>query len=217
MASRASIHRGTRSEPSFRCKLRCSATVHFGRPGRGRLGGLAWLESVAWRRGWARGTRRVGAASRRTTTSATHPKVLSLNPVNHRICFTLCNFQLRPPASLAKVHNILGRGSRAIARKKVNRPAREAKFRPVSAWVTGALVELYRSKGIRGLYSRQAATAELVRRGKNGVCSVADGVRQTVVLRPLRVTILLSHQEYSFRSFAGCCDSRRAAPRRTPC
>src|SRR5438876_8076428 len=48
-------------------------------------------------------------------------------------------------------------------------PARDAKFRPVPAWVTSALVEAYRAKAIHELYSHQAATAELVRAGNNVV------------------------------------------------
>jgi len=48
-------------------------------------------------------------------------------------------------------------------------PAREAKFRPMPAWVTSALADAYRTKGIEQLYSHQAATAELVRDGKNVV------------------------------------------------
>lgn len=48
-------------------------------------------------------------------------------------------------------------------------PARDAKFRPMPAWVTSALTEAYRAKGIEQLYSHQASTAELVRDGKNVV------------------------------------------------
>ncbi|HET6176125.1 MAG TPA: DEAD/DEAH box helicase [Candidatus Sulfotelmatobacter sp.] len=48
-------------------------------------------------------------------------------------------------------------------------PARDAKFRPMPAWVTSALAEAYRPKGIEQLYSHQASTAELVRDGKNVV------------------------------------------------
>jgi DEAD/DEAH box helicase domain-containing protein len=48
-------------------------------------------------------------------------------------------------------------------------PAREAQFRPVPGWVTSDLSEAYRAKGIKELYSHQAATAELVRQGKNMV------------------------------------------------
>lgn len=80
----------------------------------------------------------------------------------------------RPPANLETVHHILGS---LVARYRpeevltaVRRiPAREAKFRPLPAWVTSALAEAYRSKGIRQLYSHQAVTAELVRDGKNVV------------------------------------------------
>jgi len=48
-------------------------------------------------------------------------------------------------------------------------PAREAKFRPIPGWVTSALSEAYRAKGIQELYSHQALTAELVHHGKNVV------------------------------------------------
>jgi DEAD/DEAH box helicase domain-containing protein len=48
-------------------------------------------------------------------------------------------------------------------------PAREAKFRPIPGWVTSALSEAYRAKGIQELYSHQALTAELVHDGKNVV------------------------------------------------
>jgi DEAD/DEAH box helicase domain-containing protein len=37
------------------------------------------------------------------------------------------------------------------------------------AWVTSALAEAYRAKGIKQLYSHQASTAELVRDSKNVV------------------------------------------------
>jgi len=48
-------------------------------------------------------------------------------------------------------------------------PAREAKFRPVPDWVRRELSEAYRAKGIKELYSHQAATAELVHNGRNVV------------------------------------------------
>src|SRR5712671_1768781 len=48
-------------------------------------------------------------------------------------------------------------------------PAREAKFRPIPGWVTSALSEAYRAKGIQELYSHQALTAELVHDAKNVV------------------------------------------------
>jgi DEAD/DEAH box helicase domain-containing protein len=80
----------------------------------------------------------------------------------------------RPPASLETVHNLLGS---LVARYRQDEvltavrqiPAREAKFRPMSPWVTSALAEAYQAKGIRELYSHQAATAELVHDGKNVV------------------------------------------------
>ena len=80
----------------------------------------------------------------------------------------------RPPASLKTVHDILGSLVARYRQEEVltairQIPAREAKFRPVPAWVTSALAEAYQAKGIRELYSHQASTAELVRDGKNVV------------------------------------------------
>src|SRR5215475_2797098 len=80
----------------------------------------------------------------------------------------------RPPASLETVHNILGS---LVARYREEEvltairqiPARNAKFRPIPAWVTSALADAYQAKGVRELYSHQAETAELVRQGKNVV------------------------------------------------
>jgi DEAD/DEAH box helicase domain-containing protein len=48
-------------------------------------------------------------------------------------------------------------------------PAREAKFRPMPGWVRSELSEAYRAKGIKELYSHQAATAEVVHSGRNVV------------------------------------------------
>ena len=83
----------------------------------------------------------------------------------------------RPPASLETVHKILGSLIGRYRQEEVltavrKIPARDAKFRPMPAWVTSPLAEAYREKGIRELYSHQAATAELVRDEKNVVvCS----------------------------------------------
>ncbi len=80
----------------------------------------------------------------------------------------------RTPASLETVHNILGSLVAQYRQEEVltavrQIPARDAQFRPIPAWVTSALAEAYRVKGIRELYSHQALTAELVRDGKNVV------------------------------------------------
>ena len=48
-------------------------------------------------------------------------------------------------------------------------PAREAVFQPMPDWVRSELSEAYRAKGIKELYSHQAAAAELVHGGKNVV------------------------------------------------
>jgi DEAD/DEAH box helicase domain-containing protein len=47
--------------------------------------------------------------------------------------------------------------------------AREARFRPMPDWVRSALSDAYHAKGIKELYSHQAATAELVHSGRNVV------------------------------------------------
>ena len=80
----------------------------------------------------------------------------------------------RPPASLETIPNFLGSLVARYRQEEVltavrQIPAREAKFRPIPDWVTSALSEAYGAKGIRELYSHQAATAELVRDGKNVV------------------------------------------------
>jgi len=80
----------------------------------------------------------------------------------------------RQPASLETVHNILGSLVARYRQEEVltavrQIPAREAKFRPIPGWVTSDLSEAYQAKGIQELYSHQAATAELVRDGKNVV------------------------------------------------
>lgn len=80
----------------------------------------------------------------------------------------------RHAASLETIHNMLGSLVARYRQEEVltavrQIPARDAKFRPVPAWVTSALSEAYRAKGILELYSHQALTAELVRNGKNVV------------------------------------------------
>src|SRR6202166_1019355 len=80
----------------------------------------------------------------------------------------------RPVAALDTVQEILGTLVARYRRDEVltavrQIPAREAKFRPVPGWVTSALSEAYRAKGIQELYSHQALTAELVHDGKNVV------------------------------------------------
>ena len=80
----------------------------------------------------------------------------------------------RSPASLETVYNILNSLGARYRQEEVltavrQIPARDAEFLPMPAWVTSALAEAYRAKGIQELYSHQAATAELVRNGKNVV------------------------------------------------
>jgi DEAD/DEAH box helicase domain-containing protein len=80
----------------------------------------------------------------------------------------------RPTTALDTIHEVLGTLAGRYSNEEVltavrQMPARVAKFRPVPAWVTSALSEAYRAKGIEELYSHQAATAELVREGKDVV------------------------------------------------
>src|SRR3984893_19373846 len=80
----------------------------------------------------------------------------------------------RSDAALETVQEILGTLVARYRRDEVltsvrQIPAREAKFRPIPGWVTSALSETYRAKGIQELYSHQALTAELVHEGKNVV------------------------------------------------
>jgi hypothetical protein len=58
---------------------------------------------------------------------------------------------LRPPASLETVHNIFGSLVARFRQEEVltavrQIPARDTKFRPLPAWVTSALAEVYRAK-----------------------------------------------------------------------
>src|SRR5258708_5510355 len=80
----------------------------------------------------------------------------------------------RSTATLDTVQEILGTLVARYWRDEVltsvrQIPAREAKFRPMPGWVTSALSEAYRAKGIQELYSHQAVTAELVHEGKDVV------------------------------------------------
>ena len=80
----------------------------------------------------------------------------------------------RSSTNLATVQEILGT---LVARYRTDEvltavreiPAREAVFRPMPDWARTELAEAYRTKGIKELYSHQAATAELVHSGKNVV------------------------------------------------
>ena len=95
----------------------------------------------------------------------------------------------RSPASLEAVYNIL---NSLVARYRQEEvltavrqiPARDAEFLPMPAWVTSALAEAYRAKGIQELYSHQAATAELVRNGKNVVVVTPTASGKTHHLLP---------------------------------
>src|ERR1700745_621774 len=80
----------------------------------------------------------------------------------------------RQPDSIETVHNILGSLVARYRQEEVltavrQFPARDAKFRPMPGWVTSALSEAYRAKGIQELYSHQETPPELVRDGKNVV------------------------------------------------
>ncbi|HEX8712557.1 MAG TPA: hypothetical protein VF730_11835, partial [Terracidiphilus sp.] len=75
----------------------------------------------------------------------------------------------RPSNALETVQRILGNLAARYRSDEVltcvrQIPAREARFRPLPEWVTNELAAAYRAKGIKELYSHQAATAELVHR-----------------------------------------------------
>src|SRR5579864_550699 len=80
----------------------------------------------------------------------------------------------RSVAALDTVQEILGTLVARYRKEEVltavrQIPAREAKSRRVPGWVASALTEAYGARGIRELYSHQAATAELVHEGRNVV------------------------------------------------
>src|SRR5258708_13278758 len=80
----------------------------------------------------------------------------------------------RSVAVLDTVQEILGRLVARYSKDEVltdvrQIPAREAKFRPIPGWVTSALSDAYRPKGIQELSSHQALTAQLVNHGKTAV------------------------------------------------
>lgn len=105
----------------------------------------------------------------------------------------------RPPAGLEAVHDILGSLVARYRQEEVltamrQIPAREAKFRPIPTWVTSALAEAYRTKGVRDLYSHQAATAELVRNGKNVVVVTPTASGKTLCYNlPVLNSVFESH------------------------
>jgi DEAD/DEAH box helicase domain-containing protein len=80
----------------------------------------------------------------------------------------------RSSTTLNTVHDILGT---LVAHYRTDEvltclrqiPAREAKFRPMPDWVSRELSDAYLAKGIKELYSHQAATADLVHKSKNVV------------------------------------------------
>lgn len=80
----------------------------------------------------------------------------------------------RSSSSVETIRNVLGSLIGRYPREEVftavhQVPAREAKFRSMPEWLTSTLVEAYRSKGILELYSHQAASADLVQKGKSFV------------------------------------------------
>ena len=80
----------------------------------------------------------------------------------------------RPNTTLDTVQEILGTLAARYRAEEVltsvrQIPARTAKFRPVPDWVRNELSEAYGAKGIKELYSHQAATSELVHGGRNVV------------------------------------------------
>jgi DEAD/DEAH box helicase domain-containing protein len=81
---------------------------------------------------------------------------------------------VRPQSTLDRVQEALGalaarcRGDEVLTAVK-HIPAREARFQAMPGWVRLELAAAYRAKGIKQLYSHQAAAAELAHGGKNFV------------------------------------------------
>lgn len=91
----------------------------------------------------------------------------------------------RPASTLDIVHDVLNKLvphhlSDEVLTAVRRIPAREAQFAPVPAWVRSELADAYAQKGIERLYSHQAATAELVRAGKNVVVVTPTASGKTV-------------------------------------
>ena len=92
----------------------------------------------------------------------------------------------RSSTTLDTVHDILGM---LVARYRNDEvltclrqiPAREENFRPIPDWVSRELSDAYRAKGIRELYSHQAATAEPVHGGRNVVVVTPTASRGEIV------------------------------------
>jgi DEAD/DEAH box helicase domain-containing protein len=78
------------------------------------------------------------------------------------------------PAAITRVHEVLdGFAARDCNGEQLTAirhfPAREAQWADFPAWVNPALADAYTAKGIRQLYTHQAAAAEAVHSGKNVV------------------------------------------------
>jgi len=74
-------------------------------------------------------------------------------------------------------------------------PAQEAKFRPMPGWVTSALSEAYRGKGIQELYSHQAVAAELARTAKDVVVVTPTASGKTVCYNLPVLNAVLDHPD----------------------
>src|SRR6266487_3815262 len=112
----------------------------------------------------------------------------------------------RTPANLETVHNILGSLVARYRQEEVltavpQIPARDAKFRPMPAWVASALVEAYQEKGIRELYSHQASTAERVQDAKNVVVVTPTASGKTLCYNlPVLIAVSRETPRRQFRS-----------------
>ena len=63
------------------------------------------------------------------------------------------------------------------------------------AWVTSALAEAYRTKGIEQLYSHQASTAELVRDGKSVVVVTPTASGKTLCYNLTVLNVVLENPD----------------------
>ena len=94
------------------------------------------------------------------------------------------------PTALTRVHEVLD----AFAARDLNGevltavhhiPAREAQWADFPAWVNPDLVSAYTAKGIRRLYTHQAAAAESIHAGKNVVIVTPTASGKTLCYRPV--------------------------------
>src|SRR5258708_24766508 len=104
------------------------------------------------------------------------------------------------PAAITRVHEVLD----AFAARDHNGeiltavrhfPAREAQWADFPAWVHADLASAYAAKGIRRLYTHQAAAAEAVHAGKNVVIVTPTASGKTLCYHLPVLNAVLEHSD----------------------